>query len=168
MVREARTLRRRHILGGPPKIVPVALRPRLQVRGPAPSSTSVARDLGVITSHDYPSDVHPPSTASPVSVPVLKDRALRRAQRRQSRYGQVVLATSHHCASEKSILERSSVKANTQTQYNIYLQAFVDFANARGLPLCEASQVDQALVEYYDYVFLMGSLADTADKTIAA
>ena len=125
----------------------------------------MVRDLGLITScaDDWPVlNSHRTFTDS-----TSRTRTLNRARRRQKKHGENPL-TRRQAAGEKTILERYAIKDTTRLQYNVYLQAFTTFASARLLPLTTADEVDLALVEYYDYAFLLGSQSDTADKTIAA
>ena len=148
-----------------PKHQPGRVAPRTSTSSTASSSHSVVRDLGLITScaDDWPVlNSHRTFTDS-----TSRTRTLNRARRRQKKHGENPL-TRRQAAGEKTILERYAIKDTTRLQYNVYLQAFTTFASARLLPLTTADEVDLALVEYYDYAFLLGSQSDTADKTIAA
>ena len=148
-----------------PKHQPGRVAPRTSTSSTASSSVSVVRDLGLITS--FTDDRPNPNPLHSSNLPAGQTRTLARARRRQKKHGENP-QPRQRTTGEKTILERYAIKDTTRLQYNVYLQAFTTFASARDLPLTTADQVDLALVEYYDYTFLLGSQSDTADKTIAA
>ena len=89
---------------------------------------------------------------------------MERARKRQKKYGQKIRGV----LGEKPLLEAHSVTEGTRKDYPAKVQGFMEFARFYMLPIKKGPELDAALCEYADHLFLSGETCSYRQKLQAA
>ena len=90
----------------------------------------------------------------------------RKAQERQRKYEKRLRATHGH--GERSLLEMGSVKKAQRLDYAKRLEQFYLFVAHYQLPVSDEKELDEALCDYADFLYLDGNGHDAGEKLKAA
>ena len=89
-----------------------------------------------------------------------------RARHRRRKYVDFLIAGRGK--SELTLLERKAIGAASEKMYQKEMQAFLDYAQCRGLDVSKAETVDKLMVQYMNLCYLGGHQAFVGDRLIAS